>query len=133
VRCRLCARRGTTAAPDIASCDGLHHHNSKAHTLEWQIDLIDSSNPSGTLEFNIAGRDTGVFFPVQVQFKSSDTLCDLDVRFGTAVRAQRLRVGRRVILMVPLWLLLSVLSVCRWPKCCQRRTTPRSVAASRAE
>jgi len=70
---------GTASPPDIASCDGSHHHNPKTHTLEWAIDLIDESNASGTLEFNIAGRDSDAFFPVQVQFKSSDTLCDIDI------------------------------------------------------
>ncbi len=42
--------------------------------------MIDESNSSGSLEFNIPGRDMDAFFPVQVMFKSPDTLCDLDVR-----------------------------------------------------
>ena len=76
----LCCHSGTTAVPEIASCDGTHHHNAKAHVLDWSIDLIDESNSSGSLEFNISGRDLDAFYPVQVQFMSSNTLCDIDVR-----------------------------------------------------
>ena len=70
---------GTTAAPDIVSCDGTTTVNAKAHTLEWKIDMIDDSNSSGVLEFNIAGRSADAFFPVNVSFSSTSTLCDVDV------------------------------------------------------
>jgi hypothetical protein len=47
--------------------------------LIWQLPSIDSSNPSGSLEFNCEGEDTESFFPVTVQFESERLICDVDV------------------------------------------------------
>jgi Adaptor complexes medium subunit family len=70
---------GTTASPEIVSCDGATTYNAKAHTLEWKLDYVSDSNSSGVLEFNIAGKSSDAFFPVNVAFQSSSTLCDMDV------------------------------------------------------
>lgn len=48
--------------------------------LIWQLPSIDSSNASGSLEFNCEGEDTENFFPVSVQFESERLICDVDVR-----------------------------------------------------
>jgi len=47
--------------------------------LIWRLPSIDSSNPSGSLEFNCEGEDTESFFPVSVQFESERLICDVDV------------------------------------------------------
>ena len=65
--------------------DGATSYNAKAHTLEWRLDLISDSNASGTLEFNIPGRSADAFFPVTVDFMSTTTLCDIDVRVCVCV------------------------------------------------
>jgi hypothetical protein len=71
---------GCTETPNILSIDGSHTHNSSAGELVWEIDLIDQSNSTGSLEFNIAQRSSDVFFPIQVSFVSKKTLCNLSVK-----------------------------------------------------
>jgi hypothetical protein len=42
--------------------------------------MIDSSNATGSLEFNISSRaGPSAFFPLQVSFGSSSTFCDVVV------------------------------------------------------
>mmetsp|Transcript_14067 Transcript_14067/g.23399 ORF Transcript_14067/g.23399 Transcript_14067/m.23399 type:complete len:543 (-) Transcript_14067:258-1886(-) len=76
---RVCIPLGTTAAPAIVSVDGSYKHNSSAGELMWEIDLIDSSNSSGSLEFNIQQRNTDSFFPISVQFASQKLYCSAEV------------------------------------------------------
>lgn len=76
---------GTTVAPNILSVDGAHRHNSSTGELIWEINLIDASNSSGSLEFNIAQRDADAFFPITVGFSSQKLYCALDVTSVNAV------------------------------------------------
>ena len=77
---------GTTAAPNILSVDGAHKHNCSTGELIWEVNLIDSSNSSGSLEFNIAQRDTDAFFPISVGFSAQKLYCDLEVVSVNAVQ-----------------------------------------------
>ena len=70
---------GGAEAPEIVSADGVHRYNSRAQQIEWDIGIIDSSNESGTLEFNVAGNDEDAFFPVTATFAANDTLANIDV------------------------------------------------------
>ena len=70
---------GTSEAPGILSVDGSHKHNASTGELLWEIDMIDSSNSTGSLEFNIAQRDADVFFPISVTFSSHQLYCNVDV------------------------------------------------------
>jgi hypothetical protein len=70
---------GTSEMPGILSVDGSYKHNSSAQEMIWEIPLIDSSNTTGSLEFNIAQKNSDAFFPISVQFSSQKLLCDLDV------------------------------------------------------
>ena len=45
----------------------------------WSLELIDESNKTGALEFNIRSRDTDAFFPIQVSFVSQDVYCTAHV------------------------------------------------------
>jgi coatomer subunit delta len=47
--------------------------------LYWNLPLIDSSNSSGVLEFNVSTDDAGGFFPIAVNFMSSMTVNDIKV------------------------------------------------------
>lgn len=70
---------GTSDTPNIVNIDGNYKHSSSTAELIWEIDLIDSSNASGSLEFNIAQKSTEAFFPVVVSFQSNQTFCDISV------------------------------------------------------
>jgi coatomer subunit delta len=76
---RITIPLGTNAAPSIVSVDGAHKHNAAAGELVWQIDLIDASNSSGSLEFNVQQRNTDAFFPINVQFASQKLFCSIEV------------------------------------------------------
>lgn len=76
---RIVIPLGTNAAPTIVSVDGSHKHNSSTGELTWSIDLIDSSNTSGSLEFNIQQRNTDAFFPINVNFASQTLYSGVEV------------------------------------------------------
>eukprot|EP01034_Spumella_vulgaris_P026013 gene26013-32536_t len=70
---------GTADLPTIVSVDGSHKHNAQQGELIWEIDLIDKSNSSGSLEFFIQQRSSDAFFPINVQFSSKQLFCNIDV------------------------------------------------------
>jgi len=70
---------GTSEAPGILSVDGSHKHNASTGELLWEIDMIDASNSTGSLEFNIAQRNADAFFPISVTFSSHQLYCNVDV------------------------------------------------------
>lgn len=47
--------------------------------MEWNIQLIDDSNRSGSMEFTVPATDTDGFFPIDVHFSSNKTFCDIEV------------------------------------------------------
>ena len=61
---------GTSEAPGILSVDGSHKYNAHNNELIWDLQLIDQSNPSGSLEFSISQKDADAFFPISVEFSS---------------------------------------------------------------
>ena len=63
----------------MGEVDGEYIVDRPQSALIWQLPSIDSSNPSGSLEFNCQGEDTESFFPVSVQFESERLICDVDV------------------------------------------------------
>ena len=46
--------------------------------LVWSLPVIDASNKSGSLEFSIGGHPDD-FFPVNVNFVSKKSYCDLQI------------------------------------------------------
>ncbi|KAF9544616.1 Coatomer subunit delta [Mortierella hygrophila] len=74
---------GTT--PTVGEVDGEYVVDHQQGVLIWQLPSIDSSNASGSLEFNCEGEDTENFFPVSVQFQSERLICDVDVIAVTQV------------------------------------------------
>lgn len=65
--------------PNIRTIDGQYQMNRTTNELIWEIDMIDSSNSSGNLEFTIAEKDMDSFFPINVSFTSSSMYCNMDV------------------------------------------------------
>jgi len=47
--------------------------------LDWSIPLINADDKSGSLEFSVAGDDTGSFFPVKVSFVAQGSLAGVSV------------------------------------------------------
>lgn len=70
---------GTADPPSIVSIDGNFRHFPNSAEMVWEIDLIDSSNASGSLEFNISQKNTDAFFPISVSFQSNQLFCDVEV------------------------------------------------------
>ncbi|KAF8944546.1 Coatomer subunit delta [Haplosporangium gracile] len=71
--------------PTVGEVDGEYIVDRQQSALIWQLPSIDSSNPSGSLEFNCQGEETESFFPVSVQFESERLICDVDVLSVTQV------------------------------------------------
>jgi len=71
--------RSGVGAPTIGEMDGDYHYDARKSVLEWTMTVIDSSNDSGSLEFSIPGIPDD-FFPVNVSFYSTKTICNFEVR-----------------------------------------------------
>jgi coatomer subunit delta len=65
--------------PVVNSCDGEFRFDARHGVMEWNIELIDSSNRSGSMEFIIPVANTEAFFPIDVNFSSTQTFCDIDI------------------------------------------------------
>ena len=68
---------GTSDTPEITSVDGTTRHNRREERLEWYVDVVDSNNSSGTINFEIAQPDEDAFFPMQVSFQCKRPLIEL--------------------------------------------------------
>ena len=75
----ICIPLGGGDAPEIVQADGIHRYNSRLQQIEWEVGIIDESNQSGSLEFNVAGGDEDAFFPVTASFSSETTLAEISV------------------------------------------------------
>lgn len=92
---------GSSSAPDVVTCDGTSSFNARACVLEWRIDMVSRSNSSGMLEFNVPGKNPDAFFPINVAFSSTATLCDLDVREITSfVDDSKIRFAKTISMSV---------------------------------
>jgi coatomer subunit delta len=74
-------------APCINTIDGNYTHDKANNCLIWEIDMIDSSNSSGNLEFTIAEKDADSFFPINISFSSQQMQCNVDVVSVKAIPA----------------------------------------------
>jgi hypothetical protein len=70
---------GSSNSPSVNQVDGDWRFDSKHGSMVWNIDLIDDSNRTGSLEFVVAAADAKCFFPVEVTFTSSKIYCDVEV------------------------------------------------------
>jgi hypothetical protein len=65
--------------PSVSSCDGDFRFDSRKNCMLWSIDLIDSGNRSGSMEFVVPAADAAAFFPIDVAFGSRGTFCGVQV------------------------------------------------------
>lgn len=63
----------------LLQVDGDWNFNSRKSTLEWTIDLVDSSNRTGSMEFVVPHSDPDDFFPVDVTFTCSTLMCEVAI------------------------------------------------------
>lgn len=75
----------TGAHPSVTECEGDYNHDSRKNRLLWNIPVIDSSNPSGSMEFNCPSSIPGDFFPLEITFSSKIPYADLKVNQVTQV------------------------------------------------
>ncbi|PWN50437.1 hypothetical protein IE53DRAFT_379761 [Violaceomyces palustris] len=77
--------------PTVETSDGSWSVNDETQSLEWSIERVSAQNSSGSLEFSVASGadDVNVFFPVQVDFISETTLCDVKVDQVTLAESGR--------------------------------------------
>lgn len=59
--------------------NGVYRYNSRKNEVEWEISLLNETNPTGLLEFNGQIADTQDLFPVKVSFTAKQTLLDISV------------------------------------------------------
>ena len=64
--------------PIIKQIDGDYSYEKYKNCLIWRISSIDQSNSSGSLEFSVGGHASD-FFPVNVNFNSKKSYCDIQV------------------------------------------------------
>lgn len=76
---RIVIPLGTSEMPHIQSIDGSHRHDPSTGHLTWVMDMIDQSNSSGSLEFNVKSHDADAFFPINIQFQSMQLYADIKV------------------------------------------------------
>lgn len=66
-------------SPTVGECDGTYNHESRKNLLIWSLPFIDSSNKSGSLEFNAPRSIPGDFFPLQVTFASQTPYANIKI------------------------------------------------------
>ena len=59
--------------PVVNSSDGDTTYHKRDGVLEWTLDIVDSDNAEGSLEFKVDAADNDEFFPVSVNFSSETT------------------------------------------------------------
>lgn len=65
--------------PTIGDVDGSYQLDRQKKCILWQLPLLDSSSPSGMLEFNVASEDVAGFYPIHVSFTTQSLFCNVDV------------------------------------------------------
>lgn len=68
----------SSTEPAVSSFDAVYEVTGDS--LEWNLGTVDSSNSSGSFEFEVAGEsDENEFFPMNVHFNKTNPFVDVDV------------------------------------------------------
>ncbi|PIO76866.1 hypothetical protein TELCIR_01058 [Teladorsagia circumcincta] len=65
--------------PVVSDCEGSYEYQKSRNQLVWTMPVIDSTNSTGTLEFNVPNGHADHFFPVHVRFHTEKLYCDIGV------------------------------------------------------
>ncbi|KAJ9098971.1 hypothetical protein QFC19_006195 [Naganishia cerealis] len=92
----------TGAYPEVTSSTSSYTYDAVSSHLIWTTDEVSSALPSGSLEFvvDMAGDDTGVFYPVQVGFVSAQSLAGVSVARAEVVDADEAEFSHETVLSV---------------------------------
>jgi hypothetical protein len=69
-----------SSEPAVSSFDATYEVSGDS--LEWTIGSVDSSNGSGSFEFEVQDGDENDFFPMQVKFAKTNPFIDVDVSYS---------------------------------------------------
>jgi len=71
------------SAPLVSIEQGSHKFDTKNNILEWNLPLVNRDNPRGSMELEIEqwdnSGDTSWLFPVEINFSSTTTFCNIQV------------------------------------------------------
>ena len=65
--------------PVVNQVDGDFTYDNRRNVLMWDIQLVDKSNRNGSMEFVVPAAESDGFFPIEVNFTSNKTYCDVKV------------------------------------------------------
>lgn len=86
-------------APQVNQIDGDWRYDMRKSAFVWTIELVDDSNKTGSCEFVVPGTDTNIFFPIEVSFSATKTLCDLTVENVTgALSGETVKYGTKTLM-----------------------------------
>lgn len=73
--------RSIGVAPLVKHIDGDYKFDKLKNILIWQIANIDKTNSNGSIEFSVSvsGGHVNDFFPINVNFSSQKSYCDLQI------------------------------------------------------
>lgn len=66
-------------APSVQQASGNHRFDSRRSCIEWKVDLIDSENSSGSMEFTVENCNPDSLFPIQINFSSTRPFCEIAI------------------------------------------------------
>lgn len=64
--------------PIVSECEGMYEIDNRKNRIIWNLPVINASNKTGSLEFSCHGKPSD-FFPVSIQFESSQSYCNIKV------------------------------------------------------
>jgi len=71
------------SSPLVSTEQGSHKFETKNNILEWSLPLVNRDNPRGSMELEVEQwdntGDTSWIFPVEINFNSITTFCDIRV------------------------------------------------------
>lgn len=72
--------------PQVNQIDGDWRYDMRKGVLVWSIEMVDDTNRTGSAEFVVPAAPADTFFPIEVEFTATKTICD--VRVDTVVDAR---------------------------------------------
>ncbi|PIC40795.1 hypothetical protein B9Z55_008421 [Caenorhabditis nigoni] len=70
----------TATSPIVGECEGAYEYMKTKNVIVWSMPVIDTSNPSGSLEFSVPNGHADHFFPVSVAFSSQNLFVPITVQ-----------------------------------------------------
>eukprot|EP01052_Picozoa_sp_SAG31_P025430 SAG31_NODE_2228_length_6146_cov_4.401191_5_plen_181_part_00 len=64
---------------EVVTLNGDYSVDRRNECVNWNLDMIDASNPNGQFEFTVPASNPDSFFPVAVNFASGTTFIDMSI------------------------------------------------------